>query len=1196
MTFAWCPPGSFEMGSKNDEASSEEQPVHRVTLTKGFYLLIHPVTQVQWTAVMGSNPSRFKGDDRPVENVSWDACQEFCSRLTVHMSAVGRMRIRLPSEAEWEYACRAGTQTEYAFGDAIKPTRANYATRSADGKFSTGETTAVGSFSPNPWGLFDMHGNVWEWCEDWLAPYAKGEHVNPLRLTAAIKNWRTVRGGSWQHISDFCRAACRDGRAQDGHGDDIGFRVCFSDLDAISKGTICLSGQAYDDAICHFNEAMRLNPNYADAFFNRGITHVENGELDNAIDDYSQAIRINPNYAKAHHNRAMAYAAKKDYDKAIEGYTEAIRLDPELASAFVSRGAVYDAMQDHDKAIGDYSEAIRLNPTYRVAHNNRGCAYAEKKEYDEAIHHFDEAIRLNARLVSAYVARGRAWQAKGQLDRANKDYAKAILLDPKDSTHAIECAIAFDLAATKQASRLSDTYYNRAVAWAERQEYAKAIADFGEAIQLEPGYVDAYIGRGDAWLKINEFDKAVADYGKAIRLATSQDAYAAIADRLMKTAEAMRATAAGEDSNPADEAPATGRPFDVLSPTTYSKAKAMFGMNMRLQAIKAARAATNRPATQDPESRISSTPTIAPPERPETAEDFIKAVYASLGRPDAASKAEPHGAADPLADRDGRPTQEVSSMLEGSHLVEASRESVSQPPPAAQTADSAASASSLSAMHATAGGTPAGRDTNRGVVNTPGPIDMPRSIFDEMLAHVRRELPNQGGGLIAGKIDARTGNASATLRATNWWPLINEAASPTEFLSEAGSLFRAVREVRRLGLEILAFYHSHPTTDALPSSADLKGHWCPCIMIISLHEEPPTVRAWWLAGDCYEEGMWSIDGEPHARPAARKTPVSSNDGEMPPPVVEKDNAGPWPTPPRAVQTAAAPPIGIEEQQSRPAAVHAPMVRPKFPLAADSHGSQGPPSARPSSWEKKVDVGCGAAGALYMIFWAIWGVGAVIAQSCGTSPAASMVAAAGLGAVGFFAVQSWKKKRAAWLQTPEGVAWTRRQEEPAARAKWNFYHGSRTMAEVGTMSGVEFEQFLATLFRKLGYADIQLTPANDQGGDLVCLSPEGARVVIQAKRYSGSVGNGAVQEVLGAMHNYDCALGMVVTNSRFTDPAYQLANKARIVLHDGGWLEQQIRAHMPDQIPEFTWEEYDKTLRNWHPAPVRTIPMRGPRRY
>ena len=197
MKFAWIPPGSFLMGSPLDEEDrSDNETQHKVTLTKGFYLGVHQVTQEQWQAIMGNysptacrvmaqgltqeqwqaimgnNPSNFKGErNLPVENVSWEDCQVFLKRLSEMDCAL----YRLPTEAEWEYACRAGTTTPFYFGETISTDQVNYDGGYPYGKGKKGvcrrKTTPVGSFPANAWGLYEMHGNGNEWCQDRYGDY-----------------------------------------------------------------------------------------------------------------------------------------------------------------------------------------------------------------------------------------------------------------------------------------------------------------------------------------------------------------------------------------------------------------------------------------------------------------------------------------------------------------------------------------------------------------------------------------------------------------------------------------------------------------------------------------------------------------------------------------------------------------------------------------------------------------------------------------------------------------------------------------------------------------------------------------------------------------------------------------------------------------------------------------------------------------
>jgi formylglycine-generating enzyme required for sulfatase activity len=228
IRFAQIQAGTFMMGSpateKDREASDELQ--HRITLTNPFYLGIHPVTQAQWREIMGRMPSQFKGDTLPVEKVSWHDCIEFCKRLSIKD---GR-QYRLPTEAEWEAACRAGTTTPFYFGETISTEQANFDGTSAYGGGKSGmnrrQTTPIGQFPPNAWGLYDMHGNVWEWCLDWYAVYPPGELTDYQGPEKG--KMRVIRGGSWNHPPKRCRSAYRHSIEPQLRWANVGLRICFS--------------------------------------------------------------------------------------------------------------------------------------------------------------------------------------------------------------------------------------------------------------------------------------------------------------------------------------------------------------------------------------------------------------------------------------------------------------------------------------------------------------------------------------------------------------------------------------------------------------------------------------------------------------------------------------------------------------------------------------------------------------------------------------------------------------------------------------------------------------------------------------------------------------------------------------------------------------------------------------------------------
>ena len=217
----WIPPGRFLMGSteSDDHALGSEQPVHEVTLNYGYWLFDTPVTQALWQAVMPENPSHFKGLIRPVESVSWDDCQQFLVAINKHFTAKqSDLELVLPTEAEWEYACRAGTTTRYSFGDSISLHQANY----FDPSSAESETSEVKKFASNSFGLYDMHGNVWEWCHDCYGEYSKDACSNPLGPLESP--YRVLRGGSWSFDAGFARSACRGSDVPGVRSNLIGFR------------------------------------------------------------------------------------------------------------------------------------------------------------------------------------------------------------------------------------------------------------------------------------------------------------------------------------------------------------------------------------------------------------------------------------------------------------------------------------------------------------------------------------------------------------------------------------------------------------------------------------------------------------------------------------------------------------------------------------------------------------------------------------------------------------------------------------------------------------------------------------------------------------------------------------------------------------------------------------------------------------
>jgi eukaryotic-like serine/threonine-protein kinase len=231
MSFVYCPAGSFTMGSPSRETKrQDDEDQVRVTISKGFLLGKYEVTQKEWESVMGSNPSNFKGARLPVEKVRWEEATKFCRKFTEQERRAGRLgakeMYRLPTEAEWEYGCRAGTTSPFSYGSSLSSREANFNVNYPYGGASKGayleKTANVGSYKGNAWGLHDMHGNVWEWCQDWYGENLPGG-TDP---SVAFTGWPAVlRGGGWFNLAQFCRSAYRFWNTPSLRLDVLGFRV-----------------------------------------------------------------------------------------------------------------------------------------------------------------------------------------------------------------------------------------------------------------------------------------------------------------------------------------------------------------------------------------------------------------------------------------------------------------------------------------------------------------------------------------------------------------------------------------------------------------------------------------------------------------------------------------------------------------------------------------------------------------------------------------------------------------------------------------------------------------------------------------------------------------------------------------------------------------------------------------------------------
>ena len=264
---------------------------------------------------------------------------------------------------------------------------------------------------------------------------------------------------------------------------------------AKERGNDWFGKKEYDKALDEYEESIRLDPTYANAYNNRGNLRKNKGEIDRAVDDYDRAIRLDPGLAAAYYNRGNIHGDRGESDKAFADLSETIRLDPKHSLARVFRGNIWEERKDYAKAMADYDEALRIDPKNTIAYFHRALAEQGRGRLEAALADLDEAIRLDPKYTAAFNSRGKTWSDKGEPIKAFADFDEAIRLDPKN-------ALAFS---------------NRGKIWTDRGDLDKAIADYDEAIRLDPKNALAYSNRGYIWQIRDNFDKALADYEEAIR-------------------------------------------------------------------------------------------------------------------------------------------------------------------------------------------------------------------------------------------------------------------------------------------------------------------------------------------------------------------------------------------------------------------------------------------------------------------------------------------------------------------------------------------------------------------------------------------------------------------------------------------------------------------------------------------------------
>jgi len=283
----------------------------------------------------------------------------------------------------------------------------------------------------------------------------------------------------------------------------------------------------YDQEITSYNNAIRLDPYHAGTYYNRGIAYKAKGDIDKAIADYSQAIRLEPNFINAYINRGVAYKDKGDLDKSILDLNQAIQYDPNpatLASAYFNRGVAYAAKGDYDRAIADYTYTLKIDPNDAYTYNNRGGAYYNKGDYKLAIADYEAALRINpsysmarANLEKARQMTGSGTSGSGAGSQSQQETAMTFLNRGLGRSNP-DMAIADYTQAIRLEPKLVAAYHNRGIAYANKGDYEKAIIDYNQAIQLDPNNATAYTNRGNAYHMVGDRRRARADWSKALQL------------------------------------------------------------------------------------------------------------------------------------------------------------------------------------------------------------------------------------------------------------------------------------------------------------------------------------------------------------------------------------------------------------------------------------------------------------------------------------------------------------------------------------------------------------------------------------------------------------------------------------------------------------------------------------------------------
>ncbi len=458
MQFVSIPEGDLLIGSNSAENECFDQIPQRRVHIDSFEIMSTEVTQGMWKELMGSNecitPFLWigicgKDSDYPVYAISWFDCRDFIDRLNRLDSSYV---YRLPGEAEWEYACRSGSDTDFFWGDSYRDSLASRYCRYRVNELnqiwieinSVGSgAREVASLEPNSWGLFDMAGNVSEWCRDryspdydYLPPDGSPFHYPCDDQWPQQMNTRRVhRGGSWLTSLSICRSGSRSSQAPELWATCIGFRLvrvprtsrnCA--LMLFHAGVDSIDTGSDREGIELFSRALKMDPTLIDALLYRGFFRHGIGETEQALSDFETALELDPENAGSYQIMGVVLSDAEYDQKALKAYNTVVELDPDYPGIYFHRGLSHVFLWNLDEAISDLSRAIVYNPGSPSAYYARGSAYCLNEQYDRAIEDMSSTIEINPEYSEAYMLRSQMYRELGNLEQAESDSIRATAL------------------------------------------------------------------------------------------------------------------------------------------------------------------------------------------------------------------------------------------------------------------------------------------------------------------------------------------------------------------------------------------------------------------------------------------------------------------------------------------------------------------------------------------------------------------------------------------------------------------------------------------------------------------------------------------------------------------------------------------------------------------------------------------------